>query len=102
MKNMIPLLNQELQRILSDSCYFLLELNINEKNELEFFLLHSAKCFNNLKVLKMNDNKIVDYSAKYIENLKHISELEIIDFSYNDCKRIAEFVSEGIDMFPKL
>ncbi len=39
MKNMIPLLNQELQRILSDSCYFLLELSINDKNELEFLMI---------------------------------------------------------------
>ena len=34
---MIPLINQELHRLLSDSCYFFLELNINDKNELEFF-----------------------------------------------------------------
>jgi DNA repair exonuclease SbcCD ATPase subunit len=39
MKNMIPLLNQELHRILSDSCYFSLELNINDKNELEFLMI---------------------------------------------------------------
>ena len=36
MKNMIQLLNQELHRVLSDSAEFQLELNINEKNELEF------------------------------------------------------------------
>lgn len=39
MKNMIPLLNQELHRLLSDSCYFTLELNINDKNELEFLMI---------------------------------------------------------------
>ncbi len=39
MKNMIPLLNQELFRLLSDSCYFTLELNINDKNELEFLMI---------------------------------------------------------------
>jgi DNA repair exonuclease SbcCD ATPase subunit len=39
MKNMIPLLNQELNRILNDSCYFTLELIINEKNELEFLMI---------------------------------------------------------------
>ena len=38
-KNMIPLLNQELHRILSDSCYFVLELNINDKNEVEFLMI---------------------------------------------------------------
>lgn len=39
MRNMIPLLNQELHRVLSDSCYFTLELNINDKNELEFLMI---------------------------------------------------------------
>ncbi len=39
MKNMIPLLNQELHRILSDSCYFTLELNINDKQELVFLMI---------------------------------------------------------------
>lgn len=39
MKNMIPLLNQELHRLLVDSCYFTLELNINDKNELEFLMI---------------------------------------------------------------
>jgi DNA repair exonuclease SbcCD ATPase subunit len=39
LKNMIPLLNQELYRLLSDSCYFTLELNINDKNEVEFIMI---------------------------------------------------------------
>jgi DNA repair exonuclease SbcCD ATPase subunit len=39
LKNMIPLLNIELHRLLSDSCYFTLELNINDKNELEFLMI---------------------------------------------------------------
>lgn len=39
MKDMIPLLNQELYRILVDSCYFILELNVTEKNEVEFIMI---------------------------------------------------------------
>ena len=38
-KNMIPLLNQELHRLMVDSCYFTLEININDKNELEFLMI---------------------------------------------------------------
>ena len=38
-KNMIPLLNQELHRILVDTCLFTLEININDKNELEFLMI---------------------------------------------------------------
>jgi DNA repair exonuclease SbcCD ATPase subunit len=41
LKNMIPLINQELHRLLIDSCYFILELNINEKNEVEFIMIDS-------------------------------------------------------------
>ena len=36
---MVPLLNQELHRVLMDTCYFTLELNVNEKNELEFLMI---------------------------------------------------------------
>lgn len=39
LKNMIPLLNQELSRLLTDSCHFMLELNVNEKNEVEFLMI---------------------------------------------------------------
>jgi DNA repair exonuclease SbcCD ATPase subunit len=39
LKNMIPLLNSELQRLLVDSCYFTLELSINDKNEVEFIMI---------------------------------------------------------------
>ena len=39
MKNMIPLLNQELSRLLIDSSHFILELNVNEKNEVEFLMI---------------------------------------------------------------
>lgn len=39
MKNMIPLLNQELHQLMVDSCYFTLDVNINDKNELEFIMI---------------------------------------------------------------
>ncbi len=39
MKNMIPLINQELYRLLVDSCHFILELNVNDKNEVEFLMI---------------------------------------------------------------
>lgn len=39
MKNMIPLLNHELYRLLVDSCNFILELNVNDKNEVEFLMI---------------------------------------------------------------
>ncbi len=39
LKNMVPLINQELYRLLVDSCYFILELNVTEKNEVEFVMI---------------------------------------------------------------
>ena len=41
MKNMIPLINQELYHLLTDSCHFILELSINDKNEVEFIMIDS-------------------------------------------------------------
>jgi DNA repair exonuclease SbcCD ATPase subunit len=36
---MIPLINQELYHLLVDSCYFILELNINDKNDVELVMI---------------------------------------------------------------
>jgi DNA repair exonuclease SbcCD ATPase subunit len=43
MKTMMPVINQELQRLLQDSCYFNLEIRINEKNnEVEFMMIDNS------------------------------------------------------------
>jgi DNA repair exonuclease SbcCD ATPase subunit len=42
MKTMMPLINSELQRLMEDSCYFKLEVRINEKNEVEFIMIDNA------------------------------------------------------------
>ena len=39
MKTMMPLINSELQRLMEDSCYFKLEIKINDKNEVEFLMI---------------------------------------------------------------
>ena len=38
MKTMMPIINSELQRLMEDSCYFKLEVRINDKNEVEFIM----------------------------------------------------------------
>jgi DNA repair exonuclease SbcCD ATPase subunit len=48
MKTMIPMLNSELQRLLEDSSHFRLEININDKNEVEFVMID-----NNTQVEKL-------------------------------------------------
>ena len=48
MKNMMPLINSELQRLLQDSCYFRLEVKISEKNDVEFWMID-----NNTQVEKL-------------------------------------------------
>ena len=42
MKTMMPIINQELQRLLMDSCYFNLEVRINDKNEVEFIMIDNS------------------------------------------------------------
>ena len=39
---MMPLINQELQRLLQDSCYFNLEIRVNDKNEVEFMMIDNS------------------------------------------------------------
>jgi DNA repair exonuclease SbcCD ATPase subunit len=39
---MMPLINSELQRLLQDSCYFNLEIRINDKNEVEFIMVDNS------------------------------------------------------------
>jgi len=42
MKTMMPVINQELQRLLMDSCYFNLEIRISDKNEVEFIMIDTS------------------------------------------------------------
>lgn len=42
MKTMMPLINQELQRLLQDSAYFSLETRISDKNEVEFIMIDNS------------------------------------------------------------
>ena len=42
MRTMMPVINQELQRLLQDSCYFNLEIKINDKNEVEFIMIDNS------------------------------------------------------------
>lgn len=42
MKTMMPLINEELQRLLQDSALFKLEVRINEKNEVEFMMIDNS------------------------------------------------------------
>jgi len=42
MKTMMPIINEELQRLLMDSAYFNLEIRINDKNEVEFVMIDNS------------------------------------------------------------
>jgi DNA repair exonuclease SbcCD ATPase subunit len=39
---MMPIINEELQRLLQDSSYFNLEIRINDKNEVEFIMIDNS------------------------------------------------------------
>ena len=42
MKTMMPLINEELQRLLQDSALFKLEVRISDKNEVEFMMIDNS------------------------------------------------------------
>lgn len=50
MKTMMPIINQELQRLLQDSAYFNLEIRINDKNEVEFVMVDNSTGIEKLMV----------------------------------------------------
>lgn len=50
MKTMMPLINSELQRLLQDSAYFRLEINISDKNEVEFVMIDNSTGIEKLMV----------------------------------------------------
>ncbi len=50
MKTMMPIINQELQRLLQDSAYFNLEIRINDKNEVEFIMIDNSTGIEKLMV----------------------------------------------------
>jgi len=50
MKTMMPLINSELQRLMEDSCYFKLEIRINDKNEVEFLMIDNSTGIEKLMV----------------------------------------------------
>jgi DNA repair exonuclease SbcCD ATPase subunit len=50
MKTMMPLINSELQRLMEDSCYFKLEVRINDKSEVEFVMIDNGSGVEKLMV----------------------------------------------------
>jgi DNA repair exonuclease SbcCD ATPase subunit len=50
MKSMIPLINSELQRLLEDSALFTLQIKINDKNEVEFWMIDNSSGIEKLMV----------------------------------------------------
>jgi DNA repair exonuclease SbcCD ATPase subunit len=48
MKNMIPVINSELQRLLMDSAEFKLEVRISDKNEVEFWMIDNSTAIEKL------------------------------------------------------
>ena len=50
MKTMMPLINSELQRLMEDSCYFKLVININDKNDVEFLMIDNSTGIEKLMV----------------------------------------------------
>jgi len=50
MKTMMPIINQELQRLLQDSAFFNLEIRINDKNEVEFIMIDNSTGIEKLMV----------------------------------------------------
>lgn len=78
-----------------------LDLKIGQDGLENFFINSASKLFN-LKTLIMRNNKINYYATENIKNLLNFSKLEVVNFSNNRCKEVAEMISENIHSFPNL
>jgi DNA repair exonuclease SbcCD ATPase subunit len=59
MKTMMPLINSELQRLMEDSCYFKLEIRINDKNEVEFIMVDNGTGVEKLMASGSGDERTI-------------------------------------------
>ncbi len=69
MKTMMPLINQELQRLLQDSCYFNLEIRVNDKNEVEFIMIDNSTGIEKLMVSGSGYERTI--AAMALSELRH-------------------------------
>ena len=111
MKTMMPLINSELQRLMEDSCYFKLEIRINDKNEVEFIMVDNSSGVEKLMVSGSGYEKTIASLAlrSVLSKICSLSKPNVIIFdevfgkiSNDNLDMVYEFFVKIKDYFEKI
>jgi len=111
MKTMMPLINSELQRLMEDSCYFKLEIRINDKNEVEFIMVDNSSGVEKLMVSGSGYEKTIASLAlrSVLSKICSLSKPNVIVFdevfgkiSNDNLDMVYEFFVKIKDYFEKI
>jgi DNA repair exonuclease SbcCD ATPase subunit len=111
MKTMMPLINSELQRLMEDSCYFKLEIRINDKNEVEFIMVDNSSGVEKLMVSGSGYEKTIASLAlrSVLSKICSLSKPNVIIFdevfgkiSNDNLEMVSEFFIKIKDYFDKV
>jgi DNA repair exonuclease SbcCD ATPase subunit len=111
MRTMMPLINSELQRLMEDSCYFKLEIRINDKNEVEFMMIDNSTGVEKLMVSGSGYEKTIASLAlrSVLSKICSLSKPNVIVFdevfgkiSNDNLDMVYEFFTKIKDYFEKI
>ena len=111
MKTMMPIINSELQRLMEDSCYFKLEIRINDKNEVEFIMIDNGTGIEKLMTSGSGYEKTIASLAlrSVLSKICSLSKPNVIVFdevfgkiSNDNLELVSEFFMKIKDYFEKI
>jgi hypothetical protein len=111
MKTMMPVINSELQRLLQDSCYFNLEIRINDKNEVEFIMVDNSTGIEKLMMSGSGYERTIASLAlrAVLTKVCSLPKPNLVAFdevfskiSNDNLEMVGEFFSKLKDYFPKI
>jgi DNA repair exonuclease SbcCD ATPase subunit len=111
MKTMMPVINSELQRLLQDSCYFNLEIRINDKNEVEFIMVDNSTGIEKLMMSGSGYERTIASLAlrAVLTKVCSLPKPNLVAFdevfskiSNDNLEMVGEFFTKLKDYFPKI
>ena len=111
MKTMMPVINSELQRLLQDSCYFNLEIRINDKNEVEFIMIDNSSGVEKLMMSGSGYERTIASLAlrAVLTKVCSLPKPNLVAFdevfskiSNDNLEMVGEFFTKLKDYFPKI
>lgn len=108
---MMPIINSELQRLMEDSCYFKLEIRINDKNEVEFIMIDNSSGIEKLMTTGSGYEKTIASLAlrSVLSKICSLPKPNIIVFdevfgkiSNDNLEMVAEFFIKIKEYFEKI